>query len=124
MNANTWGCDSDTGILRDVALRTPEHFRWFEANAVAKENLRKGVAFDPDLAAEQHKAFVAAFEAAGVTVHMTGQETPLQYSVYTRDPAIMTPWGVLIAQMYREQRRGGGTIVGSIMRPVFRSGIG
>lgn len=103
---NRWGCDSDTGVLRDVALRTPEHFRWFGANAVAKESLRKGIAFDEKRAAEQHRGFVAAFEEAGVTVHMTEADPTLQYSVYTRDPAIVTPWGVLIGQMYREQRRG------------------
>jgi N-dimethylarginine dimethylaminohydrolase len=104
--ANIWGCDSDTGVLRDVALRSPEHFRWFGANAVAKETLRKGIAFDRDVAIEQHRGFVRAFEDAGVTVHLTEADPALQYSVYTRDPAIVTPWGVLIGQMYREQRRG------------------
>jgi N-dimethylarginine dimethylaminohydrolase len=101
-----WGCDSDYGVLRDVALRSPEHFGWFGANSVARETLRKGITFDSGLAAEQHAAFVAAFEDAGVTVHMVEADPHLRYHVYTRDPAIVTPWGVLIGQMQREQRRG------------------
>jgi len=105
--ANTaWGCSSDTGVLRDVLLRPPENFRWFGANAVAKETIRRGVTFDRAVALEQHRGFVAAFEAAGVSVHLTESDPGLQYSVYTRDPAIVTPWGVLVGQMYREQRRG------------------
>lgn len=102
----TWGCDSDYGTLRDVALRSPEHFGWFGANAVAKETLRRGITYDADLAAEQHAAFVEAFEDAGVRVHMVGGDPALKYQVFTRDPAIVTPWGVLIGQMMREQRRG------------------
>ena len=70
MDNTPWGCDSDYGVLRDVALRSPEYFGWFGANAVAKETLRKGITFDPKLAADQHAAFVAAFEDAGVRVHM------------------------------------------------------
>lgn len=106
MDNTPWGCDSDYGVLRDVALRSPEHFGWFGANAVAKETLRKGVTFDAELAADQHAAFVAAFEDAGVRVHMVDADPALRYHVYTRDPAIVTPWGVLIGQMQREQRRG------------------
>lgn len=106
MTNSPWGCDSDYGVLRDVALRSPEHFGWFGANAVAKETLRKGITFDGKLAAEQHGAFVAAFEDAGVRVHMVDADSALRYQVYTRDPAIVTPWGVLIGQMQREQRRG------------------
>lgn len=106
MDNSPWGCDSDYGVLRDVALRSPEHFGWFGANAVAKETLRKGVTFDAQLAADQHAAFVAAFEDAGVRVHMVDPDPALRYHVYTRDPAIVTPWGVLIGQMQREQRRG------------------
>ncbi|MDF1792804.1 MAG: arginine deiminase family protein [Thalassobaculaceae bacterium] len=106
MDNSPWGCDSDYGVLRDVALRSPEHFGWFSANAVARETLRKGVTFDGKLAAEQHAEFVAAFEDAGVRVHMVEPDPALRYHVYTRDPAIVTPWGVLIGQMQREQRRG------------------
>ncbi|SDG55493.1 dimethylarginine dimethylaminohydrolase family protein [Thalassobaculum litoreum] len=106
MDNTPWGCDSDYGVLRDVALRSPEHFGWFGANAVAKETLRKGITFDAKLAADQHAAFVAAFEDAGVRVHMVDPDPALRYHVYTRDPAIVTPWGVLIGQMQREQRRG------------------
>lgn len=106
MTNSPWGCDSDYGVLRDVALRSPEYFGWFGANSVARETLRKGITFDAGLAAEQHAAFVAAFEDAGVNVHMVEADPHLKYHVYTRDPAIVTPWGVLIGQMQREQRRG------------------
>lgn len=106
MSSQSWGCSSDAHRLTDVALRTPEHFRWFGANAVVRENLRKGVEYDPEVALEQHRGFVQAFEEAGVNVHYTDADPLLQYQVYTRDPAMMTPWGMLIGQMYRVQRRG------------------
>ena len=101
-----WGCDSDYGVLRDVALCRPSHFGWFGANAVARETLRKGITFNADLAASQHAAFVDAFRSAGVEVHDVETDPALRYQVFTRDPAIVTPWGVLIGQMYRVQRRG------------------
>ncbi len=106
MTNAAWGCDSDYGLLRAVALCAPAFFGWFGANAVARETLRKGVEFDATLASDQHAAFVQAFQDAGVAVHGVGDDPALRYQVFTRDPAVVTPWGVLIGQMYRIQRRG------------------
>jgi arginine deiminase len=77
-----------------------------QANAVVTETLKSGRRFDAQAAQAQHREFVDAFESAGVTCRFADPDPNLSYQVYTRDPSTMTPWGVLIAQMYRVQRRG------------------
>jgi hypothetical protein len=44
------GADSDYGRLTDVLLCEPDYFRWFPANSVAEETLRRGTSFDLQLA--------------------------------------------------------------------------
>ncbi|EKE78797.1 dimethylarginine dimethylaminohydrolase family protein [Oceanibaculum indicum] len=101
-----YGADSDYGLLRDVLLCQPDNFRWFPANSVAEETLRRGTSFDLQLAQRQHREMVQALESAGVTCHFAAPDPNLPYQVYTRDPDVMTPWGVLVTQMFRPQRVG------------------
>ena len=104
---------SEYGVLREVLLCRPDNFQWSDknpetanANAVVRETLRAGVQFDAQAAQRQHRELVDAFEQAGVACRFAEPDPALSYQVYTRDPAVMTPWGVLIGQMYRQQRRG------------------
>lgn len=101
-----YGADSDYGRLTDVLLCEPDHFRWFPANSVAEETLRRGTSFDLQQAQRQHREMVQALESAGVTCHFAAPDPHLPYQVYTRDPDVMTPWGVLVTQMFRPQRVG------------------
>ncbi len=100
------GADSDYGLLTDVLLCQPDNFKWFPANSVAEETLRRGTSFDLHLAQRQHREMVQALESAGVTCHFAAPDPNLPYQVYTRDPDVMTPWGVLVTQMFRPQRVG------------------
>ena len=100
------GADSDYGLLTDVLLCEPDNFKWFPANSVAEETLRRGTSFDLQLAQRQHREMVQALESAGVTCHFAAPDPNLPYQVYTRDPDVMTPWGVLVTQMFRPQRVG------------------
>jgi len=101
-----WGVDSESGLLREVLLCPPDHFQWFPANAVAERTLREGLDFDRDVAARQHAEMVQALRQADVDTPFAPRDPYLLYQVYTRDPAVMTPWGVFLGQMMRPQRRG------------------
>jgi N-dimethylarginine dimethylaminohydrolase len=102
----TWGVDSEYGVLRDVLLGPCDHFSWFPANAVAARSERIGLVYDLEVAKAQHRALAAAFEAAGVAVHRLRPDGALRYQVYARDSSVLTPWGALILQLQRPQRRG------------------
>ncbi|WP_352513442.1 MULTISPECIES: hypothetical protein [unclassified Mesorhizobium] len=54
----------------------------------------------------QHQELVAALEAEGVTCHFLEPDEYLPMQTFARDSGIMTPWGMLIAQMARPERRG------------------
>lgn len=110
---NAYAVGSEYGVLRDVYLCRPEHFQWSDiahedttANAVVRATLRDGIAFDRSAAETGYREFVDAYEQAGVTCHFAETDPALSYQIYTRDPSTMTPWGVFLCQMYRQQRRG------------------
>lgn len=108
MNNREWRIDSETGLLRDVLLCRPDHYSWQSTNAVAVDTLRKGTAA-PERAAfdAQYDGMVQALEAAGVACwYLDDPEPQLPYQVYTRDSSQITPWGPVITQLYRPQRRG------------------
>ena len=101
-----WSLDSETGVLREVLLCRPDFYRWMPLNAVAEATLASGAAFDLRKAKAQYSEMVDALEQASVTCHFLEPEKHLQYQVYTRDSSQMTPWGPVITQLYRPQRRG------------------
>ena len=39
-----WGADSEYGVLRDVLLCQPEHFRWLPTSSISKATLAAGSA--------------------------------------------------------------------------------
>lgn len=111
--SNAFAVASEYGVLRDVYLCPPDHFQWSDiakedtsANAVVRATLRDGVPFDRKAAGAGYREFVDAYKGAGVNCHFAETDPALGYQVYTRDPSVMTPWGVFLGQMYRQQRRG------------------
>jgi N-dimethylarginine dimethylaminohydrolase len=97
---------SETGRLREVLVCPPTHYRWIPTNAVARRSL-SGAAPPPAAAfAAQHAELVEALAQSGVTVHALSPESHLPYMVYTRDQAVVTPWGPALCQLERPQRRG------------------
>ena len=89
----SWGADSEYGPLRDVLLGPPDNFRWLPTSAISKATLASGAKFDRELALAQHRELVAAYESAGVRVHMLEPDPALPYQVFARDSSVMTPSG-------------------------------
>lgn len=102
-----WTVASETGRLREVLVCPPDHYRWLPTNSIARRTLAdERQAPAPAHLAEQHAELVAAMEQAGVTVHRLPPEPHLPYMAYTRDSAVVTPWGPVLCQLERPQRRG------------------
>lgn len=102
----TWEISSETGVLRDVLLCRPDHYEWIPSNDIARRALDAGKRADPAVLAAQYREMEDALDQAGVTRHYLTPSPGLPYQIYTRDSSQMTPWGVMITQMERPQRRG------------------
>jgi N-dimethylarginine dimethylaminohydrolase len=101
-----WGVDSEYGVLRDVLLCRPEHFRWLPTSSISKATLASGQRFDHDLALRQHAEMVSAYADADVAVHYLEADEHLPYQVFARDSSFMTPRGAVVTQMAQWWRRG------------------
>lgn len=101
-----WGADSEYGELRDVLLGPPDNFRWLPTSVISKATLESGAVFSPETAQAQHAELVAAYEGAGVTVHMLEPDPNLPYQVFARDSSTMTPKGAVVLQCAQQWRRG------------------
>lgn len=106
MSPPAWGVDSEHGTLLDVLLCPPDHFRWLATSAISQATLDAGHRFDGELAASQHAEMVAAYEEAGVRVHLLEADSALPYQVFARDSSVMTPGGAVITQLHQWWRRG------------------
>ncbi len=114
-----WGSHDEVGRLRDVLMRRPgDELAQITADAW---NEAAGALVDPrggwywtdreppdlELIAAQHAGLVEALEAEGVTVHFApGLDPRFTKAVYTRDPLISLPGGMLIGRMAPAMRRG------------------
>jgi N-dimethylarginine dimethylaminohydrolase len=101
-----WGADSEYGLLRDVLVCRPEHFRWLPTSSISRATLASGAALEPGLALRQHDELVDAYAGAGVDVHYLEPDPHLPYQVYARDSSVMTPFGAIVTQMAQWWRRG------------------
>jgi N-dimethylarginine dimethylaminohydrolase len=106
VNETTWGTSSEFGVLRDVLLGPPDHFRWLPTSSISRATLASGAVFDHDLALRQHAEMVDAYRSAGVRVHLLEPDPALPYQVFARDSSVMTPWGAIVTQMAQWWRRG------------------
>jgi len=104
-----WGVNAQTGVLTDVLLGRPDHFRWVPLNsisAVTFANMEEmGHHFDPQIAMKQHREMVDVYEKNGVNVHYVDADEGLPSSVFTRDSSFMTPWGAVITSIQTPPRR-------------------
>jgi len=101
-----WGIDSEYGRLQDLLVGPIDNYYWTPGNAVAQRSERVGLKFDTDVVRKQYGEMIAAYEQAGVTVHILPAEDDLPYQVYARDSSVMTPWGAIIMQLEKAYRRG------------------
>jgi N-dimethylarginine dimethylaminohydrolase len=103
---DNWGIDSEYGCLRELLLGPIDNYRWTPGNAVAQRSERLGLKFDASVVKSQYGEMIAAYEQAGVNVHILPAEEGLPYQVYARDSSVMTPWGAVIMQLEKPYRRG------------------
>ncbi len=102
-----WNVASETAPLREVLVCPPTHYRWIPTNSIVRRVLEEGG--QPPTAAQlaaQHGELVDALQQGGARVHMLAPEPHLPYMAYTRDQSVMTPWGAVLCQLERPQRRG------------------
>ncbi len=102
-----WSVSSETGVLREVLVCPPTHYRWIPTNSIVRRVLEDGGQM-PTAAqlASQHNELVDALQQGGARIHMLAPEPHLPYMAYTRDQSVMTPWGAILCQLERPQRRG------------------
>jgi arginine deiminase len=98
--------DSEYGLLQEVLLCKPTHYDWAPSNTIVLNSLRSGMTADREAASRQHAQMVAALEQSGVACRYLDADPALHYQTYTRDSSVMTPWGLLVCQMARPERRG------------------
>lgn len=107
--AVNWGVRAQTGVLTDVLLGKPDHFRWVALNSISAVTLanaeRMGHRFDKQKAMRQHRQMVDVYEKSGVRVHWAEADEGLPSSVFTRDSSFMTPWGAVVASIQTPPRR-------------------
>ena len=102
-----WNVASETGPLREVLVCPPTHYRWVPTNSIVRRTLEEGG--QPPTAvqlAAQHGELVDALRQGGARIHMLVPEPHLPYMAYTRAQSVMTPWGPVLCQLERPQRRG------------------
>jgi N-dimethylarginine dimethylaminohydrolase len=104
--APPWGADSEYGLLHDVLLCPPDHFRWLPTSAISRATLDRGLVFRHEDAARQHGEMVSAYEEAGVRVHLLEPDPALPYQVFARDSSISVPGGPIVTQCAQWWRRG------------------
>lgn len=97
--------NSEYGPLTDVVLCRPDYYDWSPANAIVIEAMARGLKPDAHEAVRQFEGMAGMLRAAGVQCHYLSPDEHLHYQTFTRDSAIMTPWGLLIANMARPERR-------------------
>jgi len=101
-----WGVDSEHGLLTDVLLCRPDHYRWLPTSPMSQATLDSGAIFDPDLALRQHAEMVACYESEGVRCHFLEPDPALPYQVFARDSSAATPAGGVVLQPQQWWRRG------------------
>jgi N-dimethylarginine dimethylaminohydrolase len=115
--AGAFGLDNQTGVLTDVLLGRPDHFRWVPLNSISAVTFanmeRSGHHFDQERALTQHREMVDVYRQAGVACHFLDADEGLPSSVYARDSSFMTPWGPVVASIQTPPRRRDYAVVAS-----------
>ncbi len=119
-----WDIKAQTGVLTDVLLGKPDHFRWVPLNSISAVNQanqeKMGYQFDKNKAMQQHRRMVEVYEENGVSCHFVEADEGLPSSVFTRDSSFMTPWGAVITSIQTPPRRQDYSVVSAFYQ---QSGI-
>jgi N-dimethylarginine dimethylaminohydrolase len=133
-----WGSVDEVGTLRSVLLRRPgrelEQIRADAWNPAARALVDPHGGWyweseeppDLTLVAQQHEALVDALEAEDVEVHFAAPlEERFTKAIYTRDPLVSVPGGVIVGRLAPLMRRGEERsitqAVGALGIPILRT---
>jgi N-dimethylarginine dimethylaminohydrolase len=115
-----WSVEAQTGVLTDVLLGNPEHFRWVPLNSISAITFahqeKMGYRYDKAKALAQHQNMVKVYQANGVRCHFVDADPGLPSSVFTRDSSFMTPWGAVITSIQTPPRRQDYAVVSEFYR--------
>jgi len=89
------GVASETDRLTEVLLCRPTFLEAVPCNAVTRESLCDGFAPSIAEATRQHMNLEAVLEANGVKTQLLRPRAGMPDQCFTRDSAVMTPWGML-----------------------------
>jgi len=116
----SWGVQAQTGMLTDVLLGRPDHFRWVPLNSISAVTFANQQSmnhrFDKERALQQHRRMVEVYEENGVRCHFAKADEGLPSSIFTRDSSFMTPWGAVIASIQTPPRRRDYAVVSEFYR--------
>jgi len=89
------GIFSETDPLTEIALCRPTYLEAVPCCSVTRESLCNG--FQPSIveATRQHMMLEAVLEANGVATRLLVPQPGMADMCFTRDSAVMTPWGLL-----------------------------
>jgi N-dimethylarginine dimethylaminohydrolase len=102
---NGWGFRNETDRLTDVLLGSPAYLRHLATSSLSRKHLRDNPC-NIQTAQAQHKELVSAYEHFDVKIHWHEPSPELPMQVYSRDSAVMTPYGMIITAMAQFWRRG------------------
>ncbi|MBV1832518.1 dimethylarginine dimethylaminohydrolase family protein [Novacetimonas pomaceti] len=105
MRANRWFIDSESGNLSDVLLCRPDHYSWLPSNDIAIQTMAGGQRVNHSVMLSQFDELVDALRMADVTCHFLTPRSTMPYEVYTRDSSQTTPFGTVVTNMARPERR-------------------
>lgn len=88
--------DSEFGVLTDVLLSRPDHYRWFASCEVASRSMASGLTLDLNTARAEHTRLALHLEMEGVRCHYVPSSAAAPDLVYTRDTSLVTPWGAIV----------------------------
>ncbi|RBM08776.1 dimethylarginine dimethylaminohydrolase family protein [Novacetimonas cocois] len=105
MRANRWFIDSESGNLSDVLLCRPDHYSWIPSNDIAIQTMAEGQRVNHEVMLSQFDELVDALRMADVACHFLTPRSGMPYEVYTRDSSQTTPFGTVVTNMARPERR-------------------
>lgn len=83
--SGTWRIESETGVLREVLMCSPEHFTWLPTCEAAAGSLTSGLPFDHQRVMDQHHQLSSRISESGTVIHWLDKVKTLPDLYWIRD---------------------------------------
>jgi arginine deiminase len=104
--SHRWSVDNEYALLTDVLVSPPPHLEIAPCRSGDVDTLARGLECCAETAARQHRVLVRALQGEGVRCATILAHETLPDLSFTRDSALMTPWGLLGLRPAAGHRRG------------------